>query len=138
MGTRCGRHRIALLRARFSRMRDAKLLTQKYLVHLLQAAAGGLGVEEVGDGHKTGIEDRPDDIQAKPQIADRHRGDVDDDEVAQPVGADADGDALVAGAQGHDLAGVHPRDGQDAPGEDVEEQKARGDEDPVRDCGVDG
>ena len=45
--------------------------------------------------------------------------------------ADAEGDAFVAGAEGHDFGGVHPGDGEDAPGEDVEEEEAEGDEDPL-------
>ena len=47
------------------------------------------------------------------------------------MGADAEGDALVARAQRHDFRGVHPGYGQDAPGEDVEEEEAEGDEDPL-------
>lgn len=52
------------------------------------------------------------------------------------MGADAKGDALVTGAQGHDFGGVHPTDGEDTPGEDVEEEESEGDEDPgcLRPC----
>ena len=45
--------------------------------------------------------------------------------------ADAKRDALVACAQGHDFRGVHPADGQDAEGEDVEEEEGEGYEDPL-------
>lgn len=121
---------VRLLRPRLLTLRNAKLLIQEHAVHILQTSARGLGVEEVGDGHEAGVEDRPDDVQPVAEVPDRDRRDVDDDGVGEPVRAHAQGDAFVTCAERHDFGGVHPAHGQDAPGEDVEEEEGEGDEDP--------
>lgn len=119
------------LARRAARLGNAELLVLEHAVHVLQTPLGGLGVEEVGDGYETGVEDGPDDVELVPEVFDGAGGDVDDDEVGQPVGADAERDPLVAGAERHDFRGVHPAHGQDTPREDVEEEEGEGYKDPV-------
>ena len=46
--------------------------------------------------------------------------------------ADPQGDALVTCAERHDFRGVHPGDVQNSPGNDVEEEEAEGDKNPLR------
>ena len=48
------------------------------------------------------------------------------------MGTDTEGDTLVAGAKRHDLRSVHPGDGENAPGENVEKEEGEGHEDPIR------
>ena len=45
---------------------------------------------------------------------------------------DTKSDTFVAGSKGHNLGGVHPADGQDTPGEDVEEEEGECYEYPSR------
>lgn len=122
--------------ARLAGLRDPEPLIVKDLIHVLETPARRLRVEEPGDGDEAGVEDGPDDVQLPAETVDGVRGDEDDDEVGQPVGTDADGDALVARAQRHDLRRVHPAHGQDAPGEDVEEEEDKDHEYPscLRSC----
>ena len=47
------------------------------------------------------------------------------------MGGGAEGDALVAGAEGHYFGSVHPGDGEDAEGEGVEEEEGEEDEEPL-------
>lgn len=84
--------------ARLSRPRDAEPLIQEHLVHILQTPPRRFRIEKPCDGDEAGVEDSPDDVQAILEIVDGTRGDEDDDEVGEPVGADAEGDAFVAGA----------------------------------------
>lgn len=68
---------------------ETEALVAEDLVHVLQTAAGRLGVPEPGDGDEGGVEHGPDDVQPVLQVGDGVGGDEDDDEVAQPVGSDA-------------------------------------------------
>lgn len=110
---------------------DPKALVQEHFIHVLQAAPRGFRVEEVGDGYESGVEHGPDDVQFGPEVFDGVRSEKDDGEVREPVGADTDGDTFVASSKRHDFRGVHPGDRQDTPGEDVEEEEAEGDKDPL-------
>lgn len=112
-------------------MRDTKLFSQEDLVDLFQRASGCLRVEEICDWDEARIEYSPDDIKPVPEIPDRCWGDIHDHEIGEPMATDADGYALVAGAQWHNLGGVHPADRKNAPGKDVEEDEAESDEDPI-------
>ncbi len=94
---------------------DTEALVQEDLVHLLETASCGLGVEEVSDRYETGVENGPDDVELIAEIGNCLWGDIDNDEVGEPVRTDTEGDTLVTCAEGHDLGGVHPGDGQDTP-----------------------
>ena len=118
-------------RPRAPSLGESESLVAEDLVHVFQAAASRLGVEEPRDGHEGSIEDSPNDVQLVPQVLDRAGRHVDDDEVADPVTGNAKGDTFVAGAEGHDLGGVHPGDWEDAEGEEVEEEEAECYEDPL-------
>lgn len=123
--------RIILLRAGLPGLSDSEALVAEDLVHVFETSASSFRVEEVSDGHEAGVEDRPDDVQLVSQVSDRHGCDVDDDEVGQPMAADTQCHTFVSGAERHDFGRVHPADGQDTPGEDVEEEEAEGYEDPL-------
>ena len=123
--------------ARAPDLGNAEALRAEDIVHIFQTPPGRFRVEEVGDWHERGVEDGPDDVEAILKVLDSGRGDPHDDSVRAPVGAHTQGDALVAGAEGHDFRGIHPRDGEDTEGEDVEEEEAESDEDPVGGQGVD-
>lgn len=110
---------------------NPKAFIQENFIHVLQAAPRGLRVEEVGDGDESGIEHGPDDVQFGTEVFDGVRGEKDNGEVGEPVGADTNGDTFVAGSKRHDFRSVHPGDGQDPPGEDVKEEEAKGYKDPL-------
>ncbi|KAG8533114.1 uncharacterized protein KY384_001897 [Bacidia gigantensis] len=97
----------------------------------------GLGVEKVSDRHKTSVEDSPNDIKPPRKIVNGAWRNIDNHKIAEPMAADAERNALVASAERHDLRGVHPGDGQNTPGEDVEEDEAEGYEYPLRGARVD-
>ena len=123
--------RFRLARARLLTLRKTKPFIQEHLIHILETPSRRLRIEEIRDGHEASVEDSPDDVEPVAQIIDGAGRDVDDNEVGEPVGADAEGDALVARAEGHDFGGVHPADGEDTPGEDVEEEEGECYEDPI-------
>ena len=110
---------------------EPESLVAEDLVHIFQAAARRLGIEEPRDGHEGSVEHGPDDVQLVTQVFDRTRCHIDDDEVGNPMSRDTEGDAFVASAQGHDLGGVHPGDREDAKREEVEKEEAKCHEDPL-------
>ena len=114
-----------------SSLGEAEPLVAKDLVHIFQAAASRLGVEEPCDGHEGSIEHSPNNVQLVPQVLDRTGSHVNNDEITDPVACHAKGDAFVASAERHDLGGVHPGDREDAEGEEVEEEEAECYEDPL-------
>ena len=48
------------------------------------------------DWNPSGIQNSKDDVSLPSNVADRRRGDVDDDEVADPVGSSRDGRTLLS------------------------------------------
>ena len=123
---------LRLLRPRLPTFRHPKALISEDLIHIFQTSTRRLGIEKVYSRHENRIEDCPDDVKPPAEIIDRIRSNVYDYEVGEPMRTDAQGDTLVAGAKRHDLRGVHPADGEDTPGEDVEEEEGEGYEYPTR------
>ena len=121
---------LRLLRPRLPTFGHPKALIPEHLIHIFQTFTRRLGVEKVYNRHENGIEDCPDDVKPPAEIIDGIRGDVYDYKVGEPVRTDAQGDTFVAGAKRHDLGSVHPADGEDTPGEDVEEEEGEGYEYP--------
>jgi hypothetical protein len=64
-------------------------------VDVLEGAGGGLRVEEVDERHEGEVEDGPDDVEAPAERFDAGGCDLDDDEVAEPVGCGAWRDGTV-------------------------------------------
>lgn len=117
-------------------LRETEAFVSENLVHVLETASSGLRVPKPSDGDEGSVEHSPDDVELVLKIGNSPRSDVHDDKVAEPVGGDAESDTLVTRAEGHDFGSVHPGDGQDTEGEDVEENEAESDEDPLRDEGI--
>ena len=123
--------RFRLARARLLTFRETKPFIQENLIHILQTSSRCLRVEEIRDRDEAGVEDSPDDVKLVAKVVNGAGCDVDDDKVGEPVGAYAEGDALVTRAEGHDFGGVHPADRKDTPREDIEEEEGECYEDPI-------
>ena len=87
-------------------------------VDLLEAAAGGLGVEEPDERYEGEVEDGEDEVALPALGGHGAGGHHDGGEVPEPVGRGGDGIALAAQVQGHDLGAVQPGDGEKADGEE--------------------
>lgn len=120
-----------LARAWLLGFRDSEPFGQEDLVHVFQAAPSGLRVEEVRDGDEACVENGPNNVELVSEILNGNRCHVNDHKVGQPVGADTHGDTLVPSAKWHDFRSVHPADGKNAPGENVEEEESEGHEGPL-------
>lgn len=112
--------------------RDPKSFIQKHSVHVFKTSSCSLWIEEPGDRHEACVEYSPNDIQPIAKALKSLRGDVDNDEVREPMGGCPESDTFVTRAKGHDLRSIHPRDRQDSEGKDVEEKKGEGYEGPLR------
>ena len=111
---------------------DSESLITKDGVHVLKTSSCRFWIEEPCDGHKACVEYSPNDIQSIAKAVNSLRGNVDDNEVREPVGSGTKSDALVARPKGHDLRRIHPRDRQDSERKDVEEQEGKGYKCPLR------
>ena len=100
-------------------------------VKVFQAATRRLRVEEPSDGDESCVHACPNNVEPIAQILDSPWSDVDHNEVAKPVRTDTNGDTLVARTQWHNFRCVHPRDGKNAPREDVEEDETECYKDPL-------
>ena len=104
-------------------------------VHLLEAAVGGFGVEEVDGGEDEGVDDGEDDVGP---VADAREGDGrdhHDHEVPDPVPARRHRVRRRPDPQRHDLGRVQPGHAEPADGEEgVEDEE----EDRGRDAGLRG
>lgn len=54
-------------------------------IDILEFQTLGLGIEDVDDGDPDGVEDGEDDVGLPANVLDGGRGDLDDEEVADPV-----------------------------------------------------
>lgn len=77
---------------------ESESLVAENLVHVFQAAASRLGVEEPCDGHEGSVEHGPNDVQLVTQVLNRTGCHVDDYEVGNPVACYAKSDTFVASA----------------------------------------
>lgn len=73
-------------------------------VHVLQTAVLGLLHEDQHKDAHGQAEDAEHQEGPPPDVVDRRRGDLRDDEVKQPLGGSADSDAVRTEARGEDLS----------------------------------
>ena len=62
-------------------MSETESLVTENLIHVLQTAAGSLGIEEPGDRDEGGIEDSPDDVESVAEICDGVGCNIHDHEI---------------------------------------------------------
>lgn len=87
------------------------------LVHLLERAVRGLGVEEVDAGDDEGVDDGEDDVGLVADCVEGDGRDHDDHEVEGPVGGRRERVCRRADPQGHDFGRVEPGHAEPADGE---------------------
>lgn len=78
------------------------------------------------DRNPGGVENGKDDVSPPSNVADGWRGDVDDDEVADPVGSSGDGRTLLSELEWQDLGWVDPDRGLETDGEGSLEDEEHG------------
>ena len=98
----------------------------KDTIDILKLQAFGFGVEDEDDGDPKGVEDGEDDVGLPTDVLDGGRGDLDDEEVADPVAGGGDGGATLAELEGQDLGRVDPDSGLEADGEGALEDEEHG------------
>ena len=79
--------RLRLSRARLLTLRETKPFIQEHLIHILQTPPRRLRVEEIRNRHEASVKYSPDNVKPVAEVIDGAGGNVDDDEVGEPVGA---------------------------------------------------